>query len=457
MKSSSLILCLALWSASLVGAYFYGSSKQNAPEQAATVAKNEKKERTVAIEVDKEALETETAESQLVAYLKGEAVTLQEALEDISSLPAGEARLLLNDAFALPASDPNRSRMIRELIEHLAETDPLGALEIANSIESLRDSERARIAALEVWGRNDPASALAWANHALADEPHRSRHSKLDAIYRGYAETNPQAAFQQAMLIEDNRLTTGILEDVIATQIENGGLEAAKLRIDTLNDPELQSRLRRELVDEWASYDPVSASKYVDSLGEDASSYLKANLVEEWAESDPAAAAAWLSSLDPSDPAIARASADLIQEWIRYDLTASAEWLNSLEPSSELDRAVVSYTFRAAEEDPATAMSWAESIEDDRRRTWMMERVAGTWKEQSPETFESYLADADLTAEQKETLSNATASCSTNSTPTICGTPPRSSCAPTMATTWAKSGLSERQARKSMPISGVNP
>lgn len=408
MKNSTAIICLFVWVASLTGAYFYGSSQQETPKLATKVTKVEKPERAVSIEMDTEALETETTENHLVAYLKGEAINIQEALDVIPSLSASDAHLLLTDVFALPASNPNRSRMIRELLGQLAETDPLGAMKVANSIESLRDGERAKVAILEVWGRNDPATALNWANQALVDEPRRSRHSKLDAIYRGYAETNPAAAFQQAMLIEDNRLKTGILEDVIATQIENGGLEAAKLTIDTLSDPELQSRLRGELVDEWASYDPVSASQYVDSLGEDASSNLKANLVEEWAESDPAAAAAWLSSLDPSDPAITRASADLIQEWTRYDLAASAEWLNSLEPSSELDRAVVSYTFRAAEEDPQTAMSWAESIEDDRRRTWMMERVAGTWKEQSPETFESYLSDADLTAEQKEALSNAT-------------------------------------------------
>ena len=408
MKSPTLILCLFVWSASLIGAYFYGSSQQKAPEETAAVAKVEKKKRPVSIEVDKEALEAETAESKLVAYLEGEAVTLKEALEDISSLTAGEARLLLNDAFALPASDPNKSRVIRSLLSQLAETDPMGAMEIANSIESLRDSEYARISILEVWGRNDPAKALAWAEQTLADEPRRSRHSKIDAIYRGYAESNPQAAFQQAMQLEDARLKRDILEDVIETQIENGGLEAAKLTIDTLTDEDLQNNLRRELVDEWASYDPAAAASYVMSLGDNATAGLKAQLVEEWAESDPAAAAAWLSSLDPEDPAIARASADLIQEWTRYDLSASAEWLNSLEPSPELDRAVVSYTFRAAEEDPETAMSWAESIEDDRRRTWMMERVAGTWKEQSPETFEAYIADADLTAEQIETLSNAT-------------------------------------------------
>ena len=107
------------------------------------------------------------------------------------------------------------------------------------------------------------------------------------------------------------------------------------------------------------------------------------------------------------DPAIARASSSIIREWTRYDLAASADWLNSLPASPELDRAVISYTFRAAEEDPETAMSWASSIEDDGRRTWMMERVASTWKEQDAETFKNYLDKSELSAEQREKLENS--------------------------------------------------
>jgi hypothetical protein len=284
----------------------------------------------------------------------------------------------------------------------------MAALEMASQIESLRDSERARFSVLEVWGRNDPAAALAWASAALSGEPSRARSSQLTAIYRGYAASNPEAAFQQALSIsDDDRLRDRLLGVVIETQIESGGLEAAKLAVDLLSDPDTQNSMRRDLVDEWAQFDPVAAARYVLELGDEAPSNLKTTLISEWAESDPSAAAAWLSSLPEDDPAIARASASIIQEWTRYDLTASAEWLNSLPTSPELDRAVISYTFRAAEEDPGTAMTWAESIEDDRRRTWMMERVASTWKEQDATSFKTYLNSSELTSEQREKLENA--------------------------------------------------
>ncbi|MEN8724979.1 MAG: hypothetical protein ABF325_05360, partial [Lentimonas sp.] len=130
-------------------------------------------------------------------------------------------------------------------------------------------------------------------------------------------------------------------------------------------------------------------------------------LVDEWAENDPAAAAAWLSGLDTEDPAVARAASDVIREWTRYDLTASAEWLNSLPVSADIDRAVASYTMRAAQEDPRTAMSWAESISSDWARYRMMKSVAETWKSEDPDAFEAYVEASELSAEQKEDLRKA--------------------------------------------------
>jgi hypothetical protein len=409
MKPSTLILYFAVWSISLTAAYFIGSLGKDLTtdtDQSVKVPTDLKKPKLIQDLVLEEG--ATDGENALTAYLSGDVSLLEDALLEIPKLSGEATRELLAQAFNLPASDPKRSRLIRDLLGQLAETEPVAALELASQIESLRDSERARVAVLEVWGRKDPAAAIAWANNALAGEPSRTRNSQLRAIYRGYAANNPAAAFQQALAITDNdRLKNHLLEEVITVQTESGGLQAAMLAVDLVADPEMQNSLRRELVDEWAEFDPQAAAAYVSTLGEDADSSIKSALVSRWAQSDPAAAAAWLSSLDVDDPAIARASSSIIREWTRYDLTASADWLNSLPASPELDRAVISYTFRAAEEDPETAMSWAESIEDDRRRTWMMERVAITWKEQNAETFKSYLDKSELSAEQREKLENA--------------------------------------------------
>jgi hypothetical protein len=412
MKGKAIPLYLGVWSLSLAAAYYLGS--QAGPEtidEAEQIKPVAVKKVADPLDGDKNpapVVEIEPTPSALDAYLDGEPVALEEALLAVAGLSGENSRILLADAFALPASDPNRRRLIEELLSHLAKTEPLAALEIASEIPSLRDSEDARVAVLEVWGKSDPAAAIAWADNALAGEPTRARSSQLSAIFRGYAAANPQAAFAQAMVLDENpQLKNRLMGEVVEAQIQFGNLEVAKMSVESVTDPDLLESLRDDLIDEWAEFDPVAASAYLDALGDAATSRLKSSLVSEWAESDPAAAAAWLGKLDPEDPAVARASAEIIREWTRYDLVASAEWLNSLPDSPDLDRAVASYAYRAAEEDPEAAMTWAGSIKDDRRRSWMMERVAGSWREQDAATFQTYLDNAGLSEEQRNRMENA--------------------------------------------------
>ena len=409
MKRSTLFICFFVWLISLTGAYFIGS---RVLEDTNSILARESGDAVGASvnssKVMSDTAITESFDSAMQSYFSGDITVLEDAVREIPGLTTEASSQLLEAAFALPKSDPNRRRLIRELLSQLAETEPSVALELSSQIGSLQDSERARMSVLRVWGKNDPVAALAWSNNALSGEPARTRHSQVSAIYRGYAQSNPEAAFQQAMNTEqDERLRNRLLGDVIETQVENGGLMAAKLKVDLISDPQTQTNVRRRLINEWASFDPESAADYVLALGDSAEANLKSTLVAEWAESDPAAAAAWLSKLPEDDPSIARSSAEIIQEWTRYDLTASAKWLNSLPPSPELDRAVISYTFRAAEEDPGTAMTWAQSVENDDRRGWIMERVASRWKEEDAAGFTNYLDNSDLNEEQRERLKNA--------------------------------------------------
>jgi hypothetical protein len=334
------------------------------------------------------------------------------ARAQLHSQSGERTRRLLEAAFALPLSDPRRSEVIHDLLKQLATSDPLAALELAAGIASLRDAERARTDILEVWASNEPMAALAWANEALADVPTNLRNSQMRAILRGFAETNPTGAFQYASALDDStatamRLKNHLLGEVIETQIRGGGLQDAQTTIALMEEGPTKNSLQRELVNEWAAFDPESAAAYVKSLGDDAPTSLKTTLIAEWAENDPAAAAAWLSALPKDDPAFAQATATITREWTRYDLTASSEWLNSLPASPELDRAIATYTFRATQEDPATAMSWAESINNDTMRNKMMQQVAGNWKNEDPETFTAYLDNGDFSQAQRKLLESA--------------------------------------------------
>ncbi|MEN8791407.1 MAG: hypothetical protein ABF324_04405 [Lentimonas sp.] len=422
MKRLQLIIGLIGWSASLILAFVYGHSV-TAPGVASEDSRSisPKKSPTAEFKLAAPDSLNETVESTgvateagevLSAYFKGADMTLTYALSGIDSLSPSGARDFLNEAFSLPASDPNRSRLIAALLSQLATTNPQEAYGLTAGIGSFKDSERAKVAILEVWAKRDPVTALAWAQSALVDEPRHLYATQMNALFRGYTALNPRAAFAAAQALsadsrDDQRMRGQLMSEVIETQVRDGQITEAKLAIELISEPDTKERMTQELVGEWAKYDPAGAAGYIESLGDTASTRLKTSLVDEWAENDPAAAAAWLSGLDTEDPAVARAASDVIREWTRYDLTASAEWLNSLPVSADIDRAVASYTMRAAQEDPRTAMSWAESISSDWARYRMMKSVAETWKSEDPDAFEAYVEASELSAEQKEDLRKA--------------------------------------------------
>ena len=406
MKRSSLVLYLAVWFASIALAFFIGralSSTGTSTEQTASEA--------LSAAQLQEAVRSATARVDTAGAATGEAEA-EDTFEQLRTQSSAMTRQLLNAALAVPISDPGRSETINQLLEQLAASDPLAALEFADGIASLRDAERARNNILEVWASNEPMAALAWADSALADVPYNLRNSQMEAIIRGFAETNPKGAFNYANALSEAttselRLKNRLLSEVIETQIGGGGLAEAQTTIALMPDGPSKENLQRELVNEWAAFDPVSAAAYVQGLGSDASTGMKTALIGEWAESDPAAAAAWLSNLSTEDPAYSHATTQITREWTRYDLTASSEWLNSLPAAPELDRAVATYTYRAAQEDPPTAMSWAESINNANMRNRMMQQVAANWKNDDPEGFTSYLDNSDLNEKEREKLETA--------------------------------------------------
>ncbi|CAA6693493.1 MULTISPECIES: hypothetical protein [unclassified Lentimonas] len=405
MKRSSFLLYCGVWCASIALSFFIGrslsSSSANTEQSAVkSLGSAQLKAKVTAAQTEPRTFTTSEGDDALVA------------LEQLQDTSAAMTRDLLNAALALPMSDPGRSNTINDLLKQLAATDPLAALDMANGLSSLRDAERARNDILEVWASNEPMAALAWANTELADVPANLRDSQMQAIMRGFAETNPKGAFDYANALSedttaDSRLKNRLLSEVIETQIRAGGVADAQATIALMPDGSAKDNLQRELVNEWARFDPASAADYVDSLGSEATTRMKTTLVEEWAENDPAAAAAWLGTLATDDPAYAQASSQITREWTRYDLTASSEWLNSLPASPELDRAVATYTMRAAQEDPSTAMSWAESITSDNMRSRMMQQVAANWKNDDPDAFTTYLDDSDLSTEERAELENA--------------------------------------------------
>ncbi|HKK19182.1 MAG TPA: hypothetical protein VJ952_10930, partial [Opitutales bacterium] len=285
MKPQTFLLGLFVWLASVGAAYYLGLNL-NSPEPADSAQVGAFETTAPTVEKKAETEEAEASAKSIGSILEISREDLDAALRQADELDDTDKRALLAEAFALPAGDYRRARMIRSLLGRLAETSPIDALALADEIGSLRETEQARVAILEVWAEKDPVAALAWANLELANEPLRTQSSQLIAIYRGYAVNNPKAAFSSALAMttanrSEERIRNYALEEIIEQQIANGGLLDAKLQVELLEDGPVKDNLFSELVDEWASFDPEGAAAYVDSLGDDVSGSVKVRLLGE--------------------------------------------------------------------------------------------------------------------------------------------------------------------------------
>lgn len=205
MKRTSLLICLVVWLLSLTVAYYIGSEVQsqsvaeteNADTPEAAITRTAPRTAEAPAEAASESI-AESPRSALEAYLDGESVAMDAALAAVPVLSAEDSRLLLADALALPTSDPNRPRLIEEMLAQLAKTsvdsvtdpelrenlrddlidewaafDPVAA---GAYIESLGEgaTPRLKTALVSEWAESDPVAAGCLAEQARARGPRRS-------------------------------------------------------------------------------------------------------------------------------------------------------------------------------------------------------------------------------------------------------------------------------------------
>ncbi|MBC2596036.1 hypothetical protein H5P28_17350 [Ruficoccus amylovorans] len=354
-----------------------------------------------------------TLNQAVAAYLAnpGSRLARQQLSLMIQSLGADEISGALAMIEEMPAGS-NRDRLLAELVGQWATYDPQAAIVYAQSLPSMQLSNFALNEALQGWARVDPQNALAWWSSDANTVSGREGNRQLDSILRGYSELDPFGAFQYVSAmsedsVEGRRLKNRAIETVVDSMLEQGRLTDALAWTSQLPAGETQTAALSEILEDWTRYDPDAASAYLETLsGRDDYSELRNSMLRSWTRSDPASVADYISGMDAEDPDVGRLTTMLVAEWGRYDLAAAGEWLNSQPANEETDRAVAMFTFQAASEDPAGAMTWAESITSDQMKGRLMNRVASEWKAQDPEAFAEYLKSADIPDTLKAELEN---------------------------------------------------
>jgi hypothetical protein len=262
------------------------------------------------------------------------------------------------------------------------------------------------LASLTVWAEADPQAAAS-ATQKWAKRPD-VRTAVLVALVRGWFAANPS---ELARFIHDigaglsrQRALSNYIRAVIRTQ----GIEAAVRWAESLPDDDATYKLAvyRQVSAALSLFDHEAGLRWCEAhcdgpYGKD----LRNSISRRWVRiGDGAAALAWLSSAPEGwekdfDVRVTFA------EWAQTNREAAMAWMAAQptgEPDLGLQPILPVYAKLLAEDSPADAIGWAERIERDKDRRFVLIEVARAWRQVDEAATEAWLQQSSLSEEDRE-------------------------------------------------------
>jgi hypothetical protein len=342
----------------------HGSSTRTLSEVLGTQPLNEYLKRILTLEDD---IKRTSAFLEVLETLKTPE-QIREALEAVAKSGRGWGRGVSSREFSM-------------LLQKWTGLDPKGAAEYAVKANGRDERFVAMSNVLRTWTRQDPNSALAWAQangvHA-SNDPNTQQRAEGDGNYAvamvvsQLARTDVDLALRVASADGDSRSATRLADTLANELYRQHGEEAARTAIMAM--PE--SKLRDAMIGEHA---------------------------DRLADTDSPGAAQWASTL-PNGPGRSRALAEAIDEWANDDPSAAGNFLNNLPPSADSDAARERFARNVLDKDPVGALSWANTITDTRERQETTERLVRSWVRRDAETAKNWVMQGPFSDETKQRL-----------------------------------------------------
>ncbi|MGJ8654717.1 MAG: hypothetical protein ACSHX8_15765 [Opitutaceae bacterium] len=391
---------------------------------------------------------------------------------------AGSLRDLANDDFGaaldwldqLPAgSSVHRAR--KDILQGLRSKD---FASIRALVESEADPERRQLYLENMQLRSGSRSAsfdevlemYAWVDtHATG----RTRQNQMSQVVYALAESDMSRATEFALELpygnmrssalrslasrmaqEDLELVIQFAESLpyedereqvlggISYQVMKHGVESASAFVLENDHPELQRRMVRQLVQEWAVFDRGATLDWMAQLTDQkAFGYAQSELLKVWGEDDPQGAVNYIESeveeskrasaykdiiskLAYEDPQAAIAWLDNLPEtevnteksmyqrityaYMEVDSLAASEWVASLESGDLRDASVKALAEKVVRYEPDSAFVWANSVDDAQVRKDVQKRTIREWAKKDLSAAYQAVRDARIEAEEKEPL-----------------------------------------------------
>jgi hypothetical protein len=263
-----------------------------------------------------------------------------------------------------------KSSFMTPLVSGWALLDPEAAAKFVDDLGNTKSNfdYNARSKIAYAWGTLDPAAALQWVEREKGKE-FIDGDSLYDQVVTGWCDRDlaSASAYVEQHLSDDSASRAAV--STVATALFEHDSEGAG---------------------NWVARLPAGESR----------NYAESTLTSMWAEKDPAAAARWLATLPPDEQAANAFS--IASSWVDNNWPEASRWLSSLTGEAR-DSALSGATQRDGAT-PAESLSLALSINDNERRTNVIQRIVRQWAAGDRAAAEIWIKGSSLSPEDQANL-----------------------------------------------------
>jgi hypothetical protein len=252
------------------------------------------------------------------------------------------------------------------------------------------------------WARRDPDAAWRWfqTERKPSENEQRDR-MQLTMIFAGMAGNNLDTALSRLEGLDDQSRAMAL--SGIANSATDETSRRRLLDRATSLPTEQKNQLRQGLIQQWVMMDADEALKWVRSLPSDEQKPLRDSAGSMMMMMRPAAGADLLleGAEEKDKPGIYDR---VVGQWAFQDSRAAGEWLMKQPQGPDLDGARRTYAMAVAQKDPAAAMDWAKSVQNDEQRALSVEQIFQQWRGKDAAAAEAALDTAGIPAEKIKQL-----------------------------------------------------
>lgn len=271
----------------------------------------------------------------------------------------------------------------------LAATNPQAAME---SAQAFRAAIKAKAEAdiLDIWAAQDPNAAWNWvASFAPDNKAHYIR--LLEIIGRNEPRTAIQ--FAEQLVAGHRELRKDIYQSLLSGIAQGGAYDqATQLLASVVLEPSVKAELTGALVSDWAAYEPEAAIQWLASQPGELDESALIRLGQSWAAADPQGATQYLATMK------GQVRDDLLlpsfNRWLASDPAGAASWLTSSQRDASYDPLInelaTSPAFSGREK---TALEWVERMKDPQQRLSTLTSILSSVRQRDPAVASAYLQE----------------------------------------------------------------